>query len=116
MPDPRPSGRWRPRTHPERVIADIGYSHPRCHRLLRQRNSPRIIPMRRNQRVRRARRPGRPGSSTSRSMRRAMRRNVVEQCINRPTQWRGLATRYEQRAVNYRAMVVITSIAIWLGS
>lgn len=29
-------------------------------------------------------------------------------------QWRGLATRYEKRAVDYRAMVVIASIVIWL--
>jgi transposase len=29
-------------------------------------------------------------------------------------QWHGLATRYEKRAVNYRAMVVIASIALWL--
>lgn len=44
------------------------------------------------------------------------RRNVVERCINRLKQWRGLATRYEKRAVNYRAMVVIASIVIWLES
>jgi transposase len=43
-------------------------------------------------------------------------RNVVERCINRLRQWRGLATRYEKRAVNYRAMVVIASIVIWLES
>jgi len=41
---------------------------------------------------------------------------VVERCINRFKQWRGLATRYEQRAVNYRAMVIIASIVIWLDS
>jgi hypothetical protein len=29
---------------------------------------------------------------------------------------RGLATRYEKRAANYRALVVIASIAIWLQS
>jgi transposase len=28
------------------------------------------------------------------------RRNVVERCINRLKQWRGLATRYEKRAAN----------------
>ena len=28
--------------------------------------------------------------------------------------WRGLATRYGLRAVTYRAMVVIASIALWL--
>lgn len=31
-------------------------------------------------------------------------------------QWRGLATRYEKRAVNYHAVVVLASIAIWLRS
>jgi transposase len=44
------------------------------------------------------------------------RRNVVERCINRLKQWRGLATRYEKRTLNYRAMVVIASILIWLDS
>lgn len=44
------------------------------------------------------------------------RRNVEERCINRLKQWRGLATRYEKRAANYRAMVVIASIIIWLDS
>jgi transposase len=42
------------------------------------------------------------------------RRNVVERCINRLKQWRGLATRYEKRAVNYRAMLVLASILLWL--
>jgi transposase len=41
---------------------------------------------------------------------------TIERCINRLKQWRGLATRYEKRAVNYRAMVVIAAIVIWLGS
>jgi len=44
------------------------------------------------------------------------RRNVVERCNNRLKQWRGLATRYEKRSANYRAMVVIASIMIWLAS
>lgn len=44
------------------------------------------------------------------------RRNVVERCINRLKQWRGLATRYEKRAVNYRAMLVLAAIIIWLDS
>ena len=44
------------------------------------------------------------------------RRNVVERCINRLKQWRGLATRYEKRAVNYRGMVVLASIVLWLES
>ncbi len=110
---PRPSGRGRPRTRPDRVIADKGYSYLRCRRLLRTRQIPHTIPERRDQRAQRATRPGRPLAFDRAT---SARRNVVERCINRLKQWRGLATRYEKRAVNYRAMVVIASIVIWLES
>lgn len=39
---------------------------------------------------------------------------MVERRLNRLKRWRGLATRYEKRAVNYRAMLVIASIVLWL--
>lgn len=39
---------------------------------------------------------------------------VVERSINRLTQWRGLAIRYEKRAVNYYATVMLASIVLWL--
>ena len=42
------------------------------------------------------------------------RRNVVDCCIYWLKQWHGLVTRYEKRAVSYRAMVVIASITVWL--
>jgi transposase len=70
----------------------------------------------------------RPARATSRSTRTSAalrqshhkaiyaRRNVVERCINRLNQWRGLATRDEKRALNYRAMLVIASIVLWLDS
>lgn len=110
---PRPGGRGRPRTRPDRLIADKGYSYPRCRRLLRARQIPHTIPERRDQRVRRAARPGRPLAFEKAVY---ARRNMVERCINRLKQWRGVATRYEKRAANYRAMVVIASIVIWLDS
>src|SRR5262249_43562754 len=44
----------------DRLIADKGYSYPRCRRLLRQRQIPHTIPERRDQQARRATRPGRP--------------------------------------------------------
>lgn len=108
---PRPSGRGRPRTRPDRLIADKGYSYPRCRQLLRVRGIPHTIPERRDQRARRAALPGRPLAFDPAVY---ARRNVVERCINRLKQWRGLATRYEKRAANYRAMVVIASIVLWL--
>lgn len=109
----RLDGRGRPRTRPDRVIADKGYSYPRCRRLLQRRHIPHTIPERSDQQARRATRPGRPLAFDKTIY---ARRNVVERCINRLKQWRGLATRYEKRAVNYRAMVVIASITLWLPS
>jgi len=38
----------------------------------------------------------------------------VKHCINRFKQWRGLAACYEKRATNYRAMLVLASIVLWL--
>ena len=79
----------------------------------RERQNPHTIPERRDQRDRRATRPGRPLAFNKAIY---APRNVVERCINRLKQWRGLSTRYEKRAANYRAMVVIASIVIWLQS
>lgn len=109
---PRPGGRGRPRTRPDRVIADKGYSYARCRQALRRRGIKQTIPERRDQQRRRARRPGRRPAFDATIYK---RRNVVERCINRLKQWRGLATRYEKRAVNYRALVVIAAIMIWLA-
>jgi transposase len=89
--------------------ADKGYSYPRCRRFLRQRHIPHTIRERRDHRARRAQWPGRPLAFDQPTY---ARRTVVVRCINRLKQWHGLATRYEKGAVNYRAMVVIASIAI----
>jgi len=110
---PRP-GRGRPRKRPDRLLADKGFSYPRCRRALRRRGIPHTIPERRDQqRQRRAkgRRGGRPPAFDRLAYR---RRNAIERCINRLKQFRGLAMRYEKRAVNYRAMVVLAAIVIWL--
>jgi len=72
-----------------------------------------MIPERRDQRAQRATHRGRP-LVFDRAV--YSRRNVVERCINRLKQWRGLATRYEKRAANYRTLLVIASIVIWLES
>jgi transposase len=109
---PRADGVGRPRKRPDRLLADKGYSHPSTRRVLRQRGIPHTIPERDDQRARRAGRPGRPLAFDPAIYR---RRNVVERCVGRLKQWRGLATRYEKRAANYRALVVIASLLIWLA-
>ena len=105
------SGRGRARKRPERLLADRGYGKGLYRRMLKARGILHTIPERSDQRERRAKRSGRPLVFDSDLY---ARRNVVERCVNRLKQWRGIATRYEKRAVNYRAMVVIASLMIWL--
>jgi transposase len=108
---PRAAGRGRPRTRPDRLIADRGYGYARCRRLLCERQIEHTIPERRDQRAQRATRPGHPLVFDEAIY---ARLNMVERCINRLKQWRGLATRYEKRALNYRAMLVLATIVLWL--
>lgn len=108
----RPAGTpGRPRKRPHRLLADRAYAHDSCRALLRRRGIPHAIPERRDQKERRRKRGGRPPSFDAEAYR---GRNVVERCVNRLKQWRAVATRYEKRAANYRAVVVIASLMIWL--
>jgi transposase len=108
---PRPGGPGRPRKRPDHVIADKGYSYPACRRLLRRRGIPHTIPERRDQRRRRTGRRGRPLRFDAALYK---RRNAAERGINALKQWRGVATRHEKRAVNYRAAVVVAALLRWL--
>ena len=104
-----PGGVGRPSRRPTRLIADRGYSYSSCRLLVRRRGIRHTIPERRDQR---AGRPGAPGFDFDVYR----KRNVVERCVNQFKQWRSIATRYEKRAANYRAMVVIAALMIWLSS
>jgi transposase len=68
--------------------------------------------VRSDQPKRRDRRPGRPLAFDRDRYR---RRNGVERGIDRLKQWRGVATRFEKRADNYRAMLTIASLMLWLA-
>ena len=105
-------GVGRPRKRPKRLIAGKGFSFPSCRKLLRKRGIPHVIPERKDQREQRLQRGGRPPSFDKATY---ARRNVVERCVSCLKQWRGIATRYEKRAVSFRAVVVIALLMIWLA-
>ena len=97
------AGRGRPRLRPRRVVGDKGYSSGRIRRYARARGMRVTIPRKRNERRR---------GPFDRAAYRG--RNRVERLINRCKQFRRLATRYEKRAENYRAMWVIAAVLLWL--
>lgn len=96
-------GRGRPKKRPGRVAGDKGYSSRANRRYLRRRGIRITIPRRKDER-----RTG-PFDRTLYKL-----RNRVERLINRLKQFRRLATRYEKRAANFRAMWVIGAILLWL--
>ncbi|MFB6890956.1 IS5 family transposase [Kitasatospora sp. NPDC056327] len=107
-------GPGRPRTRPDHVIADKGYSSRRIRAYLRRRGIPHTIPERVDQALGRLNR-GSHGGRPPRFDRQTYRlRNVVERCFNRLKQWRGLATRYDKTRESYQATVTIASILLWI--
>ena len=108
------TGPGRPRTRPDRVIADKGYSSRRIRAYLRRRGMPHIIPERADQIANRHRRGSRGGRPTGFDRMIYRRRNVVERCFGRLKQWRGLATRYDKTRESYQATVTIASIFLWI--
>lgn len=103
----------RPRSRPDCVIADKAYSHTSTRIALRRRGIRVVIPEKRDQiayRKAKGRVGGRPPGFDPELYR---DRNVVERAFNRLKGWRGIATRYDKHARNYRAGVVIACIALF---
>jgi transposase len=105
----------RPRSRPQTVIADKAYSHPSTRSLLRTRGIQAVIPQRSDQiahRLSKGRAGGRPPCFDPDLYR---LRNVVERAFNRLKQWRGIASRYDKHASNYRAGIVLAAVVMfWL--
>jgi transposase len=107
-------GPGRPRTRPERVLADKAYSSPSTRRAMRARHIAFTSPEKADHathRRRRGRRGGRPPAFDPQAYK---GRNVVERCFNRLKQFRALATRYTKRAAYYRSELTLAAIVLWL--
>jgi putative transposase len=107
-------GPGRPRTRPDRVLGDKAYSSRTNRALLRSRGIGAVISEPSDQKAHRRRRGqagGRPPAFDPDAYR---SRNTVERSFNDHKQWRGIATRYDKHAVNYRGGVVLRAITLWL--
>lgn len=107
------AGPGRPRTRPDLVIADKGYSSRANRAYLRRRGIRTVIPERDDQKAHRRRRGRRGGRPYACDADRYRDRNVVERAFNRVKHWRGIATRYDKTAQNYLGALHLVSILMW---
>jgi transposase len=105
----------RPRSRPAVLVADKAYSHPSTRTALRSRRIRTVIPERSDQAAYRAARGSRGGRPPAFDPETYKGRNVVERAFGRLKQWRGIATRYDKHARNYRAGIILGAIVLyWL--
>lgn len=83
----------RPRSRPERLLADKGYPSNASRPWLRERNVATTIPERNDQITHRRKNPGRPIDLGDEQRTHYRGRTVVERCFNKLKNWRGIAMR-----------------------
>jgi len=107
-------GGGRPRSRPDRVLADRGYPSRANRAWLASHRIKVTMPDRSDQKAHRAARGSRGGRPPSFDPAIYRQRNVVERCFNKLKNWRGIATRTDKLARNYHSGVCLAATLIWL--
>lgn len=106
----RHPGPGRPRQRPDRVISDKAYSHPSTRAALRRRGIRVTFPNTTTNSPPQRARPGPPVCLRPPALPAAQRRRTLLQPVQ---QWRGIATRYDKTARNYRGGLLLASLILW---
>lgn len=107
-------GPGRPRTRPDRLLADKAYSNRQIRSHLRRRGIKATIPEKSDQQAARTDKSSRGGRPPAFDTEEYKNRNTAERAFNKLKEFRAVATRTDKREFIYQGTIDVASVRIWL--